>query len=44
LGVSGDLQKPDTLFNVILVSLFIPLDPGADLGLLLTPLDGYRCC
>ena len=38
LGVPPDLQKPDPLLDVVLVSLLMQPDPSVDLGLLLAPL------
>jgi hypothetical protein len=37
LGVPSDLQQPDSLLDVVLVRFLVPLDPGPDLRLLLTP-------
>jgi hypothetical protein len=38
LGVSSQLQEPDPLLDVVLASLPVPLDIGANLGPFLTPL------
>ncbi len=38
LGIPRQLQVPDPLLDVVLVSLLVPFDPGTNLGLLLAPL------